>query len=52
MMITSQLIFSLGLCVIAFITIYVKNWRLLCIFCFAIPIIMLLLGHLYIEETP
>lgn len=52
MIITLQIMFSLGVLLTALLAMYVPNWRIACVAFFAIPIVLLLYGYVYIEETP
>lgn len=52
MIISLQITFSLGVCAIAFFSMYIPNWRMLSIFLFAIPMTLLLASYRFVEETP
>lgn len=52
MIITLQIMFSLGVLLTALIAMLVQNWRVQCATFFALPIILLLYGYTYLEETP
>lgn len=53
MIISLQITFSLGVCMIALVGLLVPNWRLISIIFFAVPMLVLLLtGRRWVEETP
>lgn len=52
MIITLQIMFSLGVMLTALLAMYVRDWRISCIVFFAVPIVLLLFGYAFIEETP
>lgn len=52
MIISLQITFSLGVCAIAFFSMYLTNWRVLSIVLFAIPMTLLLGAYRFVEDTP
>ena len=46
-----QLTYSLGIFLIALLAMLIPNWRLLALFCLAIPIIIINFGSRYIDPS-
>ena len=53
MIVSLQIMFSLGVCMIALVGLLLPNWRFITIFFFAVPMLVLLVtGRKWVEETP